>query len=167
MGEILARLTHGRREHDALGGDLPKRGLERSGASLAAGTDGRVPATHDVLQVREVHVHAEGQRRVASRESRGRDENVVSRVDAEPTEVLGDRRSEVAASLDRGEALEGIAAVAVVLGCVEADLLRELFGELDEPGTRRGLGRQLERHGDLRPSDGLLCAISVRYARRK
>ena len=87
--------------------------------------------------------------------------------DAEPAEVLGDRRREVAAPLDGGEALEGIAAVAVVLGRVDADLLRERFGELDEPGARRGLGRQLERHGVLRLSDCVPCAISVRYARRK
>ena len=80
-------------------------------------------------------------------------------VDAQPAEVLGDRRREVAAPLDGGEALEGIAPVAVVLGCVGADLLRERFGELDEPGAGRGLGRQLERHGVLRPSDCVPCAI--------
>ena len=119
---------------------------ERAGASLVAGGGRDLPAADDVEQVREVHVHAEGQRGVAAGQPARCDEDVVHGRDAEPAELLGDRRGEVAALLDHGEAVEGEARVAVVGGGLRADLVCECLGERDEALAGLGSGCQLERH---------------------
>ena len=64
-----------------------------------------------------------------------------SDVDAEAAELGGNRRGEVAASLDGGEALVRKARLAVVLGGTRADLVRERFGERDEALAWLGSGR--------------------------
>ena len=69
--------------------------------------------------------------------------------DAEAAELLGDGRGEVPALLDGGEAVEGEAPVAVVVGGARADLVRERLGERDEARAGFGSGCQLERHAEL------------------
>jgi hypothetical protein len=166
-GQVLPRLAHRRREHDAVGRDLPERVADRAHAPLIPVRDRRLPPADDVLQVREVHVDAERQRRVAAREAGRRDQHIVRRRHAEPAEVLRDRRREVAASLDGAEALERVGAVAIVGGRMGRDLVGEPLGERDEPCARIGPGCQLDGHGVVREVDGTVKRASVRYARRK
>ena len=120
------------REDGAVAGDLLERLAERRGASLVARGDRHLPAAHDVQHVGEVHVHAEGQRRVAAGEPARGDEHVVHGGDAEAAELLGDRRREVAALLDGGEAVEGKLPSRSWSAARGADLVREGLGERDQ-----------------------------------
>ena len=90
----------------------------RASSPLVPRGDGGVPTAYDVLQVCEVHVHAEGQRRVAAGESGRSDEYVVRRGDSEAAELAGDRGREVAASLECAKPSNGKLRIAIVLGCV-------------------------------------------------
>jgi hypothetical protein len=105
-----------------------------------------------------VHVHAQGQRRVAAGKPARGDEQVVNGGDTETAELLRDRRSEVAALLDRSEAVEGKAPVAVVVGGTQADLVREGLGERDQARAGVGSGCQLERHVSFLSVGGCLAA---------
>src|SRR5207247_11136885 len=108
---------------------------KRPASALVARGDGDLPTPDDVEQIGEVHVHSEGQRCVAPGEPARRDEHVVDGRRAQAAELLRNGGGEVAASLDRGEALEGKAAVAVVRGRLRADLLDERLRERDEART--------------------------------
>ena len=55
--------------------------------------------------------------------------------DAEPTELDGDGRREVAGGLERVDRLEGEGAVAVVLGRASGELVGELLGDRHEAGA--------------------------------
>ncbi len=93
-----------------------------------------------------MHVHAEGQRGVPAGKAALRDDEVVQRDDAEAAQLFRDRSQEVPALLDRGEAFEREARVAVVPRGMRGDLGRELVGERGEARAGLGSGGQLERH---------------------
>ncbi len=93
-----------------------------------------------------MHVHAEGQRGVSAGKAALRDHQVVQRDDAEPAQLFRDRSKEVAALLDRVEAFEREARVAVVPRGMRGDLGSELVGERGEARAGFGSGGQLERH---------------------
>ena len=130
----------GRGEDGAFARDLVESPGERADAALVAGSNRDLPATHDVQHVDEVHVHPEGQRRVAAGEPARRDDHVVRRRDAEAALLLRERGGEEAALLHGGEAVEGEAAVAVVRGSLRGDLVCERLRESDEAhsGFRSG-----------------------------
>src|SRR5262249_19153969 len=107
----------------------------------------------------------ERQRGVAAGEPARRDDDVVDGRDAEPAELLGDRRREVPALLDSREAVEWKASVTVVRRGARADLRGKSFRERDE--ARAGLGSccQLESHWTFPSVGGLTESASVRYDR--
>jgi hypothetical protein len=112
--------------------DLFERLTEGSSASLVACGRRDLPAASDVEHEDEVHVHTQGQRRVAPGEPARGDEHVVNGGDAETAELLGDRRGEVAALLDGSEAVEREAPVTVVVGGTRGYLARECLGERNQ-----------------------------------
>jgi hypothetical protein len=101
-----------------------------------------------------VHVHAQGEGGVAAGEPGLGDDHVVQGGDAEAAELDRDGCDEVPAFLDRAEAVEGEAAVAVVRGGARADLGREPFGKRDEALPGCGSCCQFARHVVLRSVGG-------------
>ena len=95
--------------------------------------------------------------------------------DAEPTELDGDRRSEVAGGLERVDRLERVGPVAVVLGGAGGELPGELLGDGDEAGAGFGMGCEFDwlanspirssstRGRSLAPSTGLMRALGGGY----
>jgi hypothetical protein len=108
--------------------------------------DGDLSAALHVEHRHEVHVHADRDGGIAARQSARSHDEVVGRRDAEPTQLDGDRRDEVAGRLERIDRLEGIAPVAIVFGCARGELLRELLGDRHEASAGVGMGCELERH---------------------
>ena len=122
-------------------------GGEAAGAALCPGGDGDLAAALHVEHRDEVHVHADRDGGVAARQAARRDDEVVRGRDAEPAELDGDGRREVAGGLERVDRLEGVGAVAVVLGCAGGELLGELLGDRHEAGAGVGVGCEFDRHG--------------------
>ena len=143
--EVLAALADGGGEHDAVAGDLLERGGEAPRAALRPGRDRDLATALHVEHRDQVHVHADRDRGVAAREAARRDDEVVRGVDAEPAELDGDRRREVAGGLERVDRLERVAAVAVVLGRVGGELPGELLGDRHEAGAGVGMGCEFDR----------------------
>ena len=79
-----------------------------------------------------------------------RDDEVVCGVDAEATELHRDGRGEITGRLERVDRLEGVAAVAVVLGRVAGKLPGELCGDRYEAGAGVRIGFEFDGHGDPR-----------------
>ena len=145
--EVLAALADGGGEHDAVAGDLLERGGEAAGAALRPGRDRHLAAALHVEHRDQVHVHADRDGGVAARQAARRHDEVVRGVDAEPAELDGDGRREVAGGLERVDRLEGIAAVAVVLRRAGGELPGELLGDRHEAGAGVGVGCEFDGHG--------------------
>jgi hypothetical protein len=69
--------------------------------------------------------------------------------DAEPTELDRHRRREVARGLERVDRLEGVGAVAVMLGRALGEPLGELLGDRHQAGAGFGMGCEFDRHGGI------------------
>ena len=69
--------------------------------------------------------------------------------DAEPTELDGDGRGEVAGGLERVDRFERVAAVAVVLGCAGGELRRELLGDRHQARAGFGMGCEFDWHSEF------------------
>ena len=147
--EVLAALADGGGQHDAVAGDLLERRGEAAGAALRPGGDRDLATALHVEHRDEVHVHADRDGGVAARQAARRDDEVVRGRDAEPAELDRDGRREVAGGLERVDRLEGVGAVAVVLGRAGGELLGELLGDRHEAGAGVGMGCEFDRHGGI------------------
>ena len=148
-GEVLAWLADGGGQYDAVAGDLLERGGEAAYAALLSGRDRHLAAALHVEHRDEVHVHADRDRGVASCQAARRHHQVVRGRHAEPAQLDRHGRGEVARRLERLDRLEGVAAVAVVLGRAGGELRGKLFGDRHEAGAGLGTGCQFDRHGGI------------------
>jgi hypothetical protein len=125
---------------DAVVRDLLHRSSERSGATIVAGRDGHLEAADDVEDRRQVHVDADGNRGVPAGQPARGDEYVVRRGDPEAAVLLGNRRCEVPRAPESLEALERVAAFAVVLAGAGREVLGERLGQRHQAAAGLGLG---------------------------
>ena len=138
--EVLAALADRGGQHNAVARDLLERRREAAGATLLTGRHGDLATALHVLHGDEVHVDADRDRGVATREAARSHDEVVRRGHAEAAELDRDGRREVAGRLERVDRLERVAAVTVVLRRAGGELLRELLSERSPGGRRHRYG---------------------------
>ena len=144
--EVLARLADRSGQHGAVAGDPLERCRESPGAALGPACERHLTAALHVVDGDQVHVHADRDGGVASREAARRDDQVVGRGDAEAAQLDGHRRRQDAGLLERRDRLERVRALAVVARRLGREPGAELLGDRDQTGTGGGPGCELEHH---------------------
>jgi hypothetical protein len=144
--EVLPTLADRRGQDDAVPTDPLQRRGEGAGPALGPGGDRDLATALHVEQGDEVHVHPDGDGCVAAGEAARRHDQVVRRRDAEPAELDGDRRREVAGPLECFDRLERVRAVTVVVGRAGGEPPGELLGERHETRAGFRMSCQFDRH---------------------
>ena len=145
--EVLPSLAHRGRHHDAVGGDPAQRPGEGALAARVAGRPRHAPAAHEAEDDDEVHVDPDRNGGVAPGQAARGDDHVMDGAHAEAAELVGHRGGEIPRVPQRVDALERVAAVAVVSGRPDGEVLREPLGGRHERPAGGGLGGELHRHG--------------------
>jgi hypothetical protein len=145
--EVLPSLAHRGRDHDAVGRDPAQRPGKGALAARVSGRACHAPAAREVEDDDEVHVDPNRDGGVAPGQPARGDDHVMDGAHPEAAQLVGHRGGEIPRVPQRVDALERVAAVAVVGGRPAGEVLREPLSGRHERPAGGGLGGELHRHG--------------------